>query len=357
MQPSAFMIIRFRLRRARAVRGLWVVLGCLLCAPLAARDATDLFSAQVVVADRSAAQLARGAAAALSQVLVKLIGTRAGAASPALQTVRAQASKLLLQYAYEPSADGTKLLLKAEFDEPALVAELTSRGIATWGRQRPESLIWLIVDTGTERVLIGGEDPGRYGGALLARAQARGLPVMLPLLDIEESQTLLAAPDWNAIAAGATALSSRYGAPAVLVVHLRQTAPGLWEARWKVQVDADDFSSGQEGDLPELIVEESVDALGDALARRYADPTELAGADKLVLTVIGVQSAADYARLSTYLNSLDTVADLFLRSVDPAAVRYELTARGGRAALAQSIGFGRVLAPVAGQPDSWQLLR
>ena len=282
MPPFALMISRFRPRRPRIIPSLLlIVLGTLFGLSAAARDATDLFSARVVVQDRSAAQLARGAAAALAQVLVKLVGTRAGAASPALQPVRAQASKLMLQYAYEPNADGTQLFLKAEFDEPALAAELSARGVATWGRQRPDSLLWLVADTGTERVLVSGEEPGRFGGALLARANARGLPVLLPLFDIEESQTLLAAPDWNAIAAGAGALSARYGTPAVLIVYLRQSAPGLWEAHWRVQVDAEDFSSGQEGDIPELVIEESVDALGDALARRYADPTQLAGADKL----------------------------------------------------------------------------
>lgn len=356
MQPPEFMTPRPLPRRARLVLGLlWLVLS-LFAAPLAARDVTDLFSARVPVADRSPTQLARGASAALSQVLVKLVGTRQGAANPALQPVRAQASRLMLQYAFEPTPDGQGLLLRAEFDEPALAAELSRRGIATWGRQRPDTLTWLVIDTGTERVLVSAEDPGRLGGALLARASARGLPVLLPLLDIQESQALLAAADWNAIAAAATTLSARYGAPGVLITYLRQSAPGLWEANWKVQVDADDFASGQEGDLPELIVEESVDALADALAHRYADPTMLAGAEKLVLTVSGVNTAADYARLSTYLAALDTVSGLFLHGVGTDGLRYEMTARGGRAAFAQSIGFGRVLAPVAGQPDHFRLL-
>jgi hypothetical protein len=325
-----------------------------LCPAAGARDVTGLHGAAVPVADRSPEALARGAAAALSQVLVKLTGNRRVAAQGGVGSLLAKASRLMLQYGYETAPTG-ELLLRAEFDEHALATELADRGIAVWGKERPDTLVWLIVDDGMARELATGDEPGEAGEALLAQAAVRGLPLLLPLGDIEEAQRL-GTGEGAALEAAALELSARYGTPATLVGQLVQTAPGLWEARWKLALEGDTLAWNQEGDALALVAGEAVDALGDALARRYADPVMLAASDRLSVSVYGVRSAADYARLLRYLDSLDTIRDLFLESVDGQRLAFGLTARGGRAALAQSIAFGQVLAPVPGKPDAYQLL-
>lgn len=341
---------------ARAPLGaVCVLIGSLAVAAAQARDVPGLYSAAVPVSDRSASELARGVSAALAQVMVKLTGARTSPGNPALKPLFARASKLMLSYAYEPAADGRGLMLRADFDEQVVAGEFTSRGVAIWGKERPDTLVWLIVDDGVERRIAGGDEPGQFGEVMLNRAAARGIPLLFPLVDIEESRALGAAGEWPGPATAALNLSQRYATPAVLVSYLRQAAPGLWEARWSAQVAADEFSWSQEGDLPELVIEEGVDALADALARHFADPSMLAAADRLTMTVLGVRSAEDYARLANYLSSLDTVGNLFVTGVDNQAIRFELTALGGRAALGRSIAFGQVLAPVPAAADTYQL--
>jgi uncharacterized protein len=341
----------------RAHARVAVALVLALCAGSAqARDVADLYSATVPVPDRSSGELARGASAALSQVMVKLTGMRTSPANPALRPLYGRAGKLLLSYAYEASAGGDGLVLRADFDERALATELASAGVATWGKERPDTLVWLVVDDGMERRIAAADEPGAFAEVMLARAAARGIPLLLPLLDIAEAQALGQAPDWPALRRTALALGARYATPAMLVAQVVQSAPGLWEAQWSARIAQDELDWSQEGDLPELVVEEGVDALADALARRYADPGMLAAAERLTLTVVGVRDAADYARLAGYLATLDTVGELFVHGVDNQSIRFGLTARGGRAALAQSFTFGQVLAP-SGQADVWQMRR
>ena len=332
------------------------LIGLLLLAPsLPARDVAGLYSASVSVSDRSQKELARGAVAALAQVLIKLTGNRRIASDAAVKPVLSRASTLMLQYAYATSPAGG-LVLQAQFDEQALASELADRGVHGWGKERPDTLVWLIVDDGSSRQVLSGDEPGALGEGMLRHADQRGLPLLLPLMDIEEAQQLGGAADWPELHRSALALSARYATPATLIGLIQQSTPGIWEVRWKLVVGADSLDWTQEGDLAELLVEDGVDALGDALARRFADPTMLAAADRMSMSVYGVRSAADYARLSNYLGSLDTITDLFLRSVDRQRVIFDITARGGRAALAQSIAFGQVLAPVPTQADAYQLL-
>ena len=326
-----------------------------LAAPLAARDVNGLYNASVAVKDRSPVERSRASAAALAEVLVKLTGNRRAPNDASARPLLGRASSLLLQYGYGNAPDGG-LVLNAHFDEQVLARELEERGIGTWGKQRPETVVFLVYDDAQGRSLIGGEAPGELGDALQHKAAARALPVVLPVLDIEESARLNGAGDWPAVAAGAAALAERYGVAAVLIGYLREASAGVWEVRWRLDVDGESLAWTQQGAAAEAIVEEGVDALGDALARRYAEPGMLAGAERVSLAVTGVNTASDYARLANYLDSLDSISALFLRTVDTQRVVYEITARSGRAALAQSIAFGHVLAPVPASSDTYELL-
>ena len=337
----------------RRVAGLLVLL---LALPAGARDVGDLYSARVPVPDRGAESLAAGARAALGRVLVKLTGNRAAASGPALGELGGSAAKLMLQYGFEPDPVGGGVLLAAHFDESALNGELERLGVPVWGKERPETVVWLVVDEGARR-LVSGDEPGVEGEVVYARAGQRGLPALLPLMDIEESQHLLYAGDWQTLATTATALSTRYGTPATLVGHLVQSVPGLWEANWRVTVGEDSHDWRDEGDVLPLLLEAGVETLADALARRFADPALLGRDEVLAIRIVGLGSAADYARATTYLEALDTIADLFISEVSAAGVTVAFTARGGRTAFEQSVTFGNVLLPVQGQPGIYQLAR
>lgn len=332
-----------------------VVLLLAFVSPLAARDVSGLASATVSIKDRSPAERARASAVALSQVLIKLTGNRRTPGDVRAAALLGRASSLLLQYAYGAASDGG-LTLNASFDQTVLSRELEARGIGTWSKHRPDTVVFLVVDDGQDRQLINSREPGTLGAAVQHKAAARALPVLLPRMDGGEATQLNAAQDSQALSDIAVSLAAPYGAAAVLVGHLRQTSAQGWEVHWRLDVDGETLQWKQAGALAEAVVEEGVDALGDALAERYAQPATLVTSEHVSLAVQGVNSAADYGRLANYLNSLDTISTLFLRSVDNQQVSYEITARGGRAALVQSLAFGRVLAPVPSRSDTYELL-
>ena len=321
-----------------------------------ARDVLNLYRVAVPVSDRSDGERSRGASRALGQVLVKLTGNRRIRTTSGVAGLLKNASSLMLQYGYELEALSGGLMLAAEFDEVALVKELDALGVSVWAKERPDTIAWLVIDELTTRELLGGDEPGRLGETMLTRAEVRGIPILLPIMDVEESQHLIYASDWEGLAGTALALSGRYGTPSILIGYLRQSVPGFWDVRWKIQVGDESFEWQAEGDIVELMIEDGVDDLGDALARRFADPMMLALADRFELTVLGMQSIDDYARVLHYLESLDAVTGLFVRSVDNRRILFELNVQGGRPALTQGISFGQVLTPVADHSDAYKLL-
>jgi len=315
-----------------------------------------LYSGHAEVIDRSQVELARGARAALAAVLVALTGDRKVPGTAAAAAVMKRAQKLMLGYSYESNPPSSALTLVAEFDERELVAELNAVNIGVWGKERPDIMLWLVIDSVDNRALVSGDEPGRVGDLMLTYAARRGIPALLPLMDIDESQHLVNAGDWPTLTSTARALSTRYATPATLVGHLQQGAFGFWEANWHLQVNEHTQSWSQEGDIVELMLEEASDVAADAIARRFADPHMLAHAEVLQVSILGVATAADYARVATYLNGLDTVSGLFVSHIDEQRVGVRFTARGGRAGLVQSISFGRVLVPVDDQGDVFRLI-
>lgn len=337
---------------------LCAVVFAVLAWPASARDVTGLYSARVAVSDRSPEEFARATRAALAEVLVKLTGERAAARDGAAARLLDKARDLLLKFGYESVQDTADMELVVEFDERAVREELARLDVTLWGKERPDTLIWLVVDDGEQRFVPSSDDPGAPGETVLARGERRGIPLLLPLMDIAEIQQTREVGGDEALAPPALlALAARYGTPAVLVAMVRQSAPGVWEASWELHIDGERQSWQQDDGGLEPLLDEGIDRLADALARRYADPGMLARADTLQLKVTGIDSAQAYARVVNYLDELDTVANLFVVAVDSDRLALRVEARSGRTGFAQSIAFGRVLAPVAGADDTYRLLR
>jgi len=322
-----------------------------------ARDMKELHRILVPVEDTSKAQRARGASIALSQVLIRLTGDRRVIKMGGVEPLLGKAGDFLIRYRYEQNGGRDQLLLDAEFDEQALGRELKKFNIPVWAKERPDTLAWVVIEDVTGRYLVGlNSESDRVKDVMLAQADTRGIPLLFPTMDLKESGQLVSPKDWDSLANVVSVQSMRYNAPSVLIGYVRQTVPTFWDVRWEIRVGEESFSWRTEGDIVDLVVEDGVDALGDALARRYAVVALSSISDKFALTVLGVKNSGDYTRLLNYLGSLDAVTSLFVRSVDIQSVLIEVSIEGGRSSLAQGISFGSVLAPVEVPPDAYQLL-
>lgn len=325
-----------------------VLILILASAAAGAADVEDLNSARVPVADRSEAEFKRGIAKALEVVVVKLTGDSASSHSKAGRGVVGQAQRLVQQFGYEQHAAGggtrtARLMLRVQFDARVLNKEMRSRGLVIWGKERPDTLVWLLVDDAGGRRLFGTQDDDPITDVMRRRADARGVPLVFPLVDITETGAAATAASPAQLEEALKASSDKYGVRSVLIGHLREAVPGLWETRWTLLVGSESLVWEQQGDIAELLVEEAADNMADALGRRYAASN--AGTGSVALTVHGLTSADDYARTESYLRTLDSVTNLFVRRVEPEGIVFDLTVHGGLAGLAQSISFGQTLSP------------
>lgn len=357
--------LRIALRRMRRLRFLLLALAIAPALPALPAQVPSLYEAEVQVSAQDPAAQLQGMQMAMRIVLVRLTGDRNAATRTAVARLLQNPEAYVQQYGYRGAdnarpAEGAPMpVLSVKFDAKSIDGALREAGVRTWGRDRPRVLVWLAVqESGRERV-IGQADGSAYAAALTAQARSRGLPMVFPLLDLnDEAWSDLMTPD-APMSEPIAAAARRYGAQAVLAGQLLMNAPGLFEADWTLFAAGEAQPWSSQGDLPEVVLSEGIDRTTDLLAGAISGATAVTQIDPLRLTVHGVTSLDDYARLDRYLDALEFLSEVRVTRVEPDRVSFVVLARGGVEALNRAVGLGSTLEPLASQSGTleFELLR
>ncbi len=329
-------------------KGLSIFLLLTFSAGLAAATVQDLYETRVPTAGEDLASRNQAIADALALVMVKLTGRDP---APGVAELAPQAAGFVQQFRFErvmgPEGQADSRLW-VRFDKTGLDRAMRQRGLPLWGDSRPGVLVWLAAEQGGARELVSPEMP--LAKALRDAADARGLPVQWPLLDLEDQSRLSAADVWSDYSEGIEQASSRYNQPLVLAGRLRQVAADHWEARWSLYRQdrpQEDFTTT--GEHAAQALQAAVSRLTDQLVARYAPlGTGGDGPGHLVVRVEDVRSVADYARVLALLGDREAVDRVWLRASEGDALELTVLSRGGRDALARVLDLA---GPLERLPD------
>jgi hypothetical protein len=328
---------------------------CLLALGLAPAHATgDLFTEQVEVSDEAAVTRNAALGRMLEQVLIRVSGNPAIAAQPAATEILQAAPNLVQQYRYRSVEQGGQLVryLWARFDQPAVERLMRERGLPVWV-QRPEVLVWLGVERSGQRELLALEQQPAARDRMLTRAAERGLPLQLPLMDLEDQAALLPADLWSDYRDAIMAASARYPHDRVLAGRLTDVGNGRWRGAWRLLGPADGETFQTTPAPLDETLRQAVDQVQNRLAARYAPTPGGAASAGVFVRFAGVQSLPDYAALLGVLENLEPVRGLALRSVDRDDLVFEFDLRTDTQNLIRALeGSGRLVsepltAPVA----------
>lgn len=310
-----------------------------------------LHEATVPVADRTTAARDAAVKQALTEVLIRLSGDAAAPTQAAGKVILAEPNRYLQQYQYEDRAGDDAaggLYFRAGFDAVALEAALQKRGVTLWGRERPSLLVWLAVDDGQRRYLLGAEDTDAVLAEVQAAARRQGLSLILPLLDLED-QAKVSFTDVHAVALERVLpASERYQSQAVLIGSFKR-AGANWSGDWGLRYAGSDARWQASGASLPTMLDAGLGQVDMRLVASTPKPTVAvpAGQARLPVRVEGVLSLADYARVSAYLAGLPTVRGAELEAVAGQTLEFVVDVQGGVAGLNQVVALGGVLESVA----------
>ncbi len=342
-----------------AVLSLSVLL-CLHASGAVAGEVSGLYEAEVPVRNQGDAERDRAISTALDDVLVKVSGRRDATAIQALETVLSHPIKLVQQFRYRemPVAENTRTpdnevagnaftqLLVVSFDPQAVNQALYSAGMPVWGRARPATLVWLAIEDENKRYLLGGDGHPQIQQRIRDLAQQRGVPVLIPLLDLEDQSNLSFTDVWGNFQDVIERASARYQAEAILVGRLFHHTDGTWQARWTLYMKDDRQYWEMNADQLDNVLGSGIEGSTDILSAKFSKIITTAGSGTILISITDVDTVEDYARTIKYLRSLDTVTKLQIEEVSTSSLVVSLGIRSDPTELVQSIRFGSTLAPL-----------
>lgn len=298
---------------------------------------------------------------ALRQVLVKVTGLRRFAETVRIDPLVENAQGLVQQYQLrtvevglgETSVQEPRLWV--QFDQAAVDRLVREAGLPVWGRTRPPVLAWVAVENDGSLQMVGSGGTEGVVQNLRHGAATRGVPLVLPLLDLED-RTLAGSPElWVDADERIREASERYQPGSILVGRIDRGV--LWEAQWSLLLPGAAQRWKTEGDVFDLVVDEGVQEAIDTLAAHYMNTVPDTGGATVVVSVSGVHDFMGYARTMRYLESLNEVESVDVLAVVSGRLRLGLTLRTGVAGLRELVALGSTLAEDIGDVDGALALR
>jgi hypothetical protein len=336
---------------APAVRALLIC--CLLCAATTAGavNVEDLYRVSVAVAGEDAVQRQSAVQEAFGKVLVKVTGSRQVVSRKSLRSDFDDPSRYVQQYRYRTLSAQTpesaaNRLLEVAFDADELERLLQRRGLPLWGANRPGILVWLGLDEpGRKRRLANPEMDLAVHRALAETAADRGLPILLPLMDLEDQSQMQVADLWGDFETNIRAASRRYAPDLILVGRVSALDRGVWRGEWRLY-HADRASAwSNQAESEGVLAVDALQRAADELAALYAPLRQERDLSTVRLQVTGIHSLEDYASMLEILSTQKSLERVVVVAVSADTVTYDLHGLGGAAALESGLRIGGRLEP------------
>ncbi len=278
--------------------------------------ADDLFSAETLVNDEGSETRNAALSELLAEVLVRVSGNPAIRGQPGTRKVLDAAPSLVQQYRYRTADEGGALAryLWARFDKAGVERMMREQQLPVWV-QRPGVLMWVATERAGQREMLNYDNLPEARSAVLQQARQRGMPLQLPLMDLQDQAQLTPADVWSDYHAAIRQASARYPHDLVLSGRLRARADGKWSGEWTL-IGSDSAQSFQTPPqaLPGALAF-AVDQAQNLLASRYAPMPGVKHGRGYRVNFSGVGDLGAYGRLLAILEDLETVEGLALRHV------------------------------------------
>ena len=312
-----------------------------------------LYQQRVAVADESAEERGRAFALAFRRMIVKVTGNEARLEHAAIRAAADAAGDYVQAFAYATERDegqtGGQRYLEVQFSAP-LINELLGRAdIPVWGGNRPSVLVWMALQDNTgRRSLLSAETGPEIIDHMRRFGEERGLPILFPLLDIEDRRGLSPDAIWAQDELAIRAASERYDPDSILAGRLLFTPTGelvgLWQFLFMGESEVfDGFASGIDEYLAPPLARVTR-SLADYFALDPGGP----GGQAIRLRVDGIRDFADYSALIAYVDGIGLVQTADVVAVDGERLELALDLLGDAEQLFNLISLDRDLQPVGG---------
>lgn len=318
-------------------------------------EVEGLYQATIIVESRNNEQERRRAfSEAMREVLIKVSGSTSTTnpasirralnnPEPFVESWKTEANIQRLNPDEVVSELREVIAIEVSFYESEIQRLLDENNIPIWPVNRPETLVWMVVEDELEgRRILGDDDvaAGSIVNAVQTFADERGLPLLFPLLDLEDQLRLNVSKLWELDETAIINASRRYQAESILALRVYRALSGEILAK-SLYFFRDNIFSYEEFELNEEdFLRGSINLATNELSQYYS--VLISGRENSVsvsMQVDGINSPGSYATLLNYLNNLEGIASFQLVRVNASSLILELETGGQLRQLVETIAL------------------
>ncbi|MFZ8974535.1 MAG: DUF2066 domain-containing protein, partial [Pseudomonadales bacterium] len=237
--------------------------------------------------------------------------------------------------------------------EPSLVAQLLKRAeLPVWGSNRPSVLAWIALSGPDGREVVGEALTQPFAKRLRAIAEARGVPIFLPVWDLEDRRDISVAEIWGRFLDRLEQGSVRYSPDKILVFRAESPFLGEWQGDWSLGGQGQWRGGSVTAESEEALAEALVDALARLLSDQYAVTSFRS---EITLTVEGLTDLASYAEVAKYLTGLGQMISVQPRALTDDMVTFTVKSEGDIQQMMDVIALDRALSLLRADPQAGTL--
>ena len=304
----------------------------------------NLYQAEVLSESQSDAQRRIDASEGLSQVLMRVSGRSDILQNPVIVAALKTPEQYYSEFSYarvEAVNDAAAALPQPGLDPlpaetprqvmrirfaPSLIAKiLREADLPVWGSNRPSVLSWMAIDDESGRQVLGEANPSLFAKTLNQAARARGVPLLLPLWDLEDSRGVSSSEIWGRFLGRIEAASKRYSPDKILVFRAESEFSNQWRGDWSLGEGGQWRSGTVYGESQAQLATALVGVLASVLSEQYAVTSTRS---EVRLTVEGITEIQDYAEVSRYLEGLTQVMSVQPIRILTDMVEFKLRSEG-----------------------------
>lgn len=348
------------------LRKTFFVLGMcfLIVGQLEAASNVDLYiEREIVKYNASQQEQDEAIRQAFSRLIVRVTGIEQSLDNAEIQEALKNGSRYLATFRFEASDEfftnvlGEQVQTKAmtmEFDRASVDSLLVQNRLPVWGSKRPDVLIWLADRIeGQDHILSDTEVTG-ISGYLEDQARRRGIPYMLPIMDLTDSLSLSFSEVYGLFSQDIEEASLRYEPEAVLAGRISQSGND-YKADWLMLFKGERIRLPTVTGNEEFIISQGIDLVAQRLSAQYALVLDPLLFGTISVQVLDIKNAVEFAALEDYLKSINLITKVTVSVFEENNITFEVEISGDRAQLVDVLSLDRQLIPVVEESLEAQL--
>ncbi|MCK4708802.1 MAG: DUF2066 domain-containing protein, partial [Gammaproteobacteria bacterium] len=318
---------------------IWTLLPAMLLffnSPASAVVLDHLYEAEIAVSNQTRKTRHEIFKKAFQQTLIRVVGSSQVLGNPLIDEARNKVLKYVSQFRYrelpedfqqpvsvagQTEHDAFTNLLWIRFDVQAVNNLLRNSNLPVWGKQRPETLVWIAVRDGAKRYILRQSDKSPIKDEIEKAAKLRGIPIKWPDYNAQERKRLSFVDVWGGFWDNILTVSRHYRKESMLVGRYLW-AGSEWKVKWDLLTDKHQkYWQINSRDLS-LLSTEGVDKASDLVSAKYALFLRESGGVNFYIDIHGINSVDSYARVMSYLQDLSSVKDLNASEINEQGIRF-----------------------------------